>query len=278
MKKTKTNGFAQLMGLIKPYLKGFMNIKNGSMLALLVFLLWQIEYDVCLKPNLDKLGSISTLLNKAAKTKAAEATKATLFKELDEELKTVPVAITTLTGTQSKTLVSLSQGEFLVRLAKGLERLPALPTAMPGDPLKVIKFSQNGPAKETTIAAFLAQLPDGATTAATPAVTPTAPPPTPAVPTPPTSAGGAPATAQEPPLVTAASMRKLDDKTDPLTQFDYTLVVQGPYVTLADLVNQLVLSPSAVSLRQINLRPAPNNGTGLEMTLQLSMLMAVAPS
>jgi Tfp pilus assembly protein PilO len=270
MKNAKISPFKQLSSLILPYIKSMLDIKNASLLCLLLFLLWQVGYDSCLKPGLEKLTVIDKLSKQSEKQKLAQNNYKQLFADLEKEVADLLVEIPVMGGNQSKSLVAVTQSERLLKLAKGEIRSPLLPNRQPGAIVKVVKLVSTGAAKDTNISEFITgetKPPEGA---ATPPGAPPAQGPAPGGP------DGANLTeAPDPPLPTAESVRKLDEKTIPLTQVDYQLVAHGTYAGFVDLINQLVLTPKLITIKDISIKTVEGKPPGfLELTLDVSFLMS----
>jgi hypothetical protein len=278
MKHAKTNPFQQLISLVLPYVKSLLDVKNGSLFGLLLFMLWQVGYDSCLKPGLEKLGTMETIIQQTEKQRKVQESRDQLFKALQAEVSDLPVQIPEVLASQPKSLVAVTQSERLLKLAKGEQRLGLLPNRLPGAVVQVVKLVSEGAPKDTTIGEFM-----GGVKPADPATTP--PPAAPAAVEngkQPPADGGAPAgpnaPAPEPPQPTAESMRKLDDKPIPLSQFDYQLIAHGTYAGFADLINQLTLSPKLITIRNLTIKPVEGQPAGvLELQLDVSLLMSAAP-
>ena len=276
MKHAKVNPFQHVLGLIWPYVKSLLDVKNGSLFGLLLFLLWQVGYDTCLKPGLEKLDTMEKVVQQTEKQRKNQESRDQLFKALQAEVSDLPVKIPEVQINQPKSLVAVTQSERLLKLAKGEQRLGLLPNRLPGAVVQVIKLASAGSPKDTTIGEFMSgvkPVDPAATAQQAPPAGAGAPPPAGAGPV-----GPEAAEPPEPPQPTAESVRKLDDKLIALSQFDYQLVARGNYAGFADLINQLTLSPKLITIRNLKILPVEGQPPGvLELQLDVSLLMSVAP-
>jgi hypothetical protein len=275
MKHAKLPPFKHLAGLLIPYVKSLLDVKNASLLFLLIFLLWQVGYDTCLQPNLSKLGILDKLVKQSEKQKIAQDNYKHLFEELQKVLADLTVELPVTAQHQSKSLVAVNQSERLLKLAKGEARSPLLPNRSPGAFVQVVKLTSAGAAKDITVAEFITgekKTSDAATASSLPPAVPPSGGPGPG------GKNNEPADPPDPPLPTAETVRKLDDKAIPLTQVDYQLVAHGTYIGFMDLINQIVLTPKLIAIRDLNIKPVEGKPPGfLELTLDVSFLISTEP-
>jgi hypothetical protein len=268
--QTKGNkGFGLLWGKIAPYIGGLKDIKNTSLLSLFGFLLVQVGYETCIHENLTKMQAIDKTLESLEQRRLSSEHKKSLFQDLSKELSSWATLVPEAEANQPKTLVAVNSSQRLLRLAKGEERLSQLPHALPTGKLHDVKLETVATSKDTTVAEFLGlKKPEGEQ----PPPPPPPPPPKEGEAKPDPSKPTGPEEAP-PPEITASSIRKLDENSTPLTEFDYTFSAIGSYVAAVDFINQLALSPTLWSINSIKLEPATKNPGEISLTLGMSLLV-----
>lgn len=235
--------------------KVFSDIKNLSMLALFVFIIYGIAWDTVLRPSLKDLKSRDDAiqehqgeLNEKGQLQKQYLEWERTLQGLEQDL--IPVS----TGNSTKVL-SVSESSELVKLARSESRNEAVPVLpSPHDRRDGVNLF-SGENKVVDIAALL----EGK-----PAVQDTD------------------AQAQPEKPVEGAELGKPGFSAE---QYDYDLKVSGTYPALVDLVNQLVLQKKLVKINKIVIAKAqseestpdskdyPDYPVKLEMIISLSLFL-----
>jgi hypothetical protein len=201
--------------------KVFSDLKNLSLLGLLVFIFYGIAWDTVLRPNLESLKARDEVIQKQKEVLEQRDNLQRQYDLLEKQLKDLRHDLIPIPAGGSGKVISVSESGEILKMTRGEMReafgLQALQP--PHDHLENASLTPSEEDKTVNLMALLS-----ANSSATP----------------------------ENPQAASANAEMADSVPNlPAEQYDYELKVTGTYAGLIDLLNQLVLHPKLVKINKV---------------------------
>lgn len=199
------------------FFKLFTNFKVLALTGMVFFIIYFIDYDTFFKPNWMKIQGIDKTIGEKKIELDAKKQEMQQLKQWQDELAGLQIEIPKLAKGESPKVVAVSASKQLVDLIEGIRPGTVGEPLPPEHGLKLISMEQKSTDQFDLIA-----------------------PPDPNAPAPATPPNGQAAAAP-------TSVK--------VWRFDYDMVVQGTYVALADLINEMVASKNLLIINQLMILP-----------------------